>query len=213
MEQILEGFRIDLTPDPLPALSHRSNITCCKHWKHNLVRRRCAFFVRGWICWVQFHAMMPDFVLTALLSMILFLGIGWKRIDDMPPKCEQDNRQFGWKGQLRRLYNFAQLKVGVALEQEPTYSCVVGSCSRSNKKQDQNHSYQSVNRLIFFWTSSLVTSLPNSPQVLKISFQELRYVGLHVEWHDEFHPEGFLFKSWRFKFYPSFPARWAPYQL
>ena len=76
MEQILEGFRIDLTPDPFPALSHRSNITRCKHWKHNLVRRRCAFFVCGWICWVQFHAMMPDLVLTALLSVILFLGIG-----------------------------------------------------------------------------------------------------------------------------------------
>ena len=117
--------------------------------------------------------------------------ISRNRIDDMPPKCEQDNRQFGWKGQLRRLYNFAQLKVGVALEQEPTYSCVVGSCIRSTKKQDQNHNYQSVNRLIFFWTSSLVTSLPTSPQVLKISFQELRYVGLHVEWHDEFHPECF----------------------
>lgn len=76
--------------------------------------------------------------------------ISRNRIDDMPPTWEQDNRQLGWKGQLRRLYNFAQLKVGVALEQEPTYSCVVGSCIRSTKKQDQNHNYQSVNRLIFF---------------------------------------------------------------
>lgn len=36
--------------------------------------------------------------------------ISRNRIDDMPPKWEQDNRQFGWKGQLRRLHNFAQLQ-------------------------------------------------------------------------------------------------------
>ena len=36
--------------------------------------------------------------------------ISRNRIDDMPPTWEQDNRQLGWKGQLRRLYNFAQLK-------------------------------------------------------------------------------------------------------
>lgn len=114
------------------------------------------------------------------------------------------------------LHNCKPLQAGVTFEQEPVYSdsYFVESCNRSKKKQDQNHSYQPVNQLIFFWTSCFVTSLPTSPQVLKIkiSIRIFRNFDMWAYMSNDmmsFIRKGFLFKSWRFKFYPSFPSRWA----
>lgn len=87
-----------------------------------------------------------------MLSMILFLGIG------LMICLPNGNRTTGnLVGRVNSedcitLHNCKPLQAGVTFEQEPVYSdsYFVESCNRSKKKQDQNHSYQPVNQLIFF---------------------------------------------------------------